>query len=364
MTPPDDLYARLEVATDASPEVIEVAWRSLLRLHHPDVAGPQGSSARSASTSPTTGSAILPSATDTTASAGSAVTSACPASERECGRAAGTVRRARTEPSGMEAVRGPRVRKSRRTRRVRVPAIPRRHWPSSYRGSPGLTRRIDRLACAEATPIAFGATIARFLHPTDWRHSRRWRRRSREAGSGCGGPTGSARRRGGIRDRARARRLSRRLPQRAVPRTSSGTFDPWLGGGGRAAALRPERRCCPRAHRSASRARSRRSGRARGGRAGSRVVAADDSWPPSTSPDEDEALRVSSVLGARDAAAAFPARGDPAVVTRARRSAARLAHLLVLRHAFAPASFAALTARWRPRFLPEDQRGPRVRRPS
>ena len=40
--PSDDLYARLELPTDARPEAIEIAWRALLRRHHPDVAGPQG----------------------------------------------------------------------------------------------------------------------------------------------------------------------------------------------------------------------------------------------------------------------------------------------------------------------------------
>jgi curved DNA-binding protein CbpA len=39
LVPDDDLYARLEVAVDASPEAIELAWRALLKLHHPDVAG-------------------------------------------------------------------------------------------------------------------------------------------------------------------------------------------------------------------------------------------------------------------------------------------------------------------------------------
>jgi molecular chaperone DnaJ len=39
LLPDDDLYARLEVGVDASPEAIEVAWRALLRRHHPDVAG-------------------------------------------------------------------------------------------------------------------------------------------------------------------------------------------------------------------------------------------------------------------------------------------------------------------------------------
>jgi hypothetical protein len=91
----------------------------------------------------------------------------------------------------------------------------------------------------------------------------------------------------------------------------------------------------------------------------------DDPWPPGTSPDDDEALRVSSVLAAHDAAAAIDgSAADRATVARARRVAARLAHLLVLRHAFPPATFAALTRPWRPRFLPDDRPAPRVRRPG
>src|SRR6187402_2006229 len=39
MIPVDDLYARLELPLDASPEAVEVAWRALLKRHHPDVAG-------------------------------------------------------------------------------------------------------------------------------------------------------------------------------------------------------------------------------------------------------------------------------------------------------------------------------------
>ena len=37
--PPDDLYARLELLAGAAPEAIEIAWRALLKRHHPDVAG-------------------------------------------------------------------------------------------------------------------------------------------------------------------------------------------------------------------------------------------------------------------------------------------------------------------------------------
>src|SRR5262245_44239228 len=39
--PDDDLYRRLGVPPDAGVEAIEVAWRALLRRHHPDVAGPE-----------------------------------------------------------------------------------------------------------------------------------------------------------------------------------------------------------------------------------------------------------------------------------------------------------------------------------
>jgi hypothetical protein len=37
--PIDDLYARLELPMDAAAEAIEIAWRALLKRHHPDVAG-------------------------------------------------------------------------------------------------------------------------------------------------------------------------------------------------------------------------------------------------------------------------------------------------------------------------------------
>jgi hypothetical protein len=71
------------------------------------------------------------------------------------------------------------------------------------------------------------------------------------------------------------------------------------------------------------------------------------------------------LLAAEDAAAAIgEAAGDRATVRRARLAAARLAHLLVLRHAFAPSAYAALTRPWRPRFVPDERAGPRVRRPG
>src|SRR6185436_18546111 len=50
----------------------------------------------------------------------------------------------------------------------------------------------------------------------------------------------------------------------------------------------------------------------------------DDRRPPGTSPEDDEALRVSSILAAGDAAAAIPqGLADAATTGRAGRSAAR-----------------------------------------
>src|SRR5262245_27667810 len=39
LIPADDLYARLELPVDSSSEAVEIAWRALLKRHHPDVAG-------------------------------------------------------------------------------------------------------------------------------------------------------------------------------------------------------------------------------------------------------------------------------------------------------------------------------------
>jgi hypothetical protein len=71
------------------------------------------------------------------------------------------------------------------------------------------------------------------------------------------------------------------------------------------------------------------------------------------------------MLAVRDAAGAVATDGvDGPTAARARRAAGRIAHLLVLRHAFAAAEFAALTRPWRPRFLADQPAGPRVRRPG
>jgi hypothetical protein len=99
-------------------------------------------------------------------------------------------------------------------------------------------------------------------------------------------------------------------------------------------------------------------------RQGARERLGDDPWPPGTSPEDDEVLRVSSVLAARDAAAAVGGSDlDGRVIDRARRAAARIAHLLVLRHAFAQGTFDALTAPWRPHLVLNRAPGLSVRGP-
>ena len=84
-------------------------------------------------------------------------------------------------------------------------------------------------------------------------------------------------------------------------------------------------------------------------RAGGSVVLGDPPWPPGLDPEEDEGLRVSSVLARRDAiAAAAPAihaldrrRGD-----RATALLDWTAHALVLRHGFRQDELGGLLAPW------------------
>jgi hypothetical protein len=78
----------------------------------------------------------------------------------------------------------------------------------------------------------------------------------------------------------------------------------------------------------------------------------DPPWPAATSPEEDDALRVSSELAAADAVdavdRALSGTGSTGIrtVAGARRAAARIAHLLVLRHAFPIRAFDRHAAPW------------------
>ena len=332
--PPDDLYARLEISIDASPEAIEVAWRSLLRQHHPDVAGPSGlerakriNVAHDWLSDPELRSRY----------------------DHERG-----LRRSVRETGG----RDPRDD----GRNIRGDGRPARHAAAPRPADPAeaIARfldqvatlepdELDRLACAEPPPIAFGATIARFLPP-----DRLAALEAMEAAVAARlDPAAAAR--PGVRDAVEGYAtelvlgsflddlLTEPFRDRARERLTRG-WDAAVG----QPRYGPERRCGPRAARAPGGARRgrRRVARRHGPARRLRRRDSDDPWPPGTSPDDDEALRVSSILASRDAADAVPAGGvDRAALARARWSAARLAHLLVLRHAFAPRTFASLTRR-------------------
>jgi len=343
--PADDLYASLEIAFDASPEVIEVAWRSLLRQHHPDVAGPTGleRSKRINVAHDWLGDPVLRARYD-----------------RERG-----LRTSIRDSGGRDPRRDDRVvPRAARHRTVEPGETLARFLDRVATLEPD---EVDRLACAEPSPIAFAATIARFL-PPDRLAALEEMETALDARLD---PLAAAR--PGVRDAVEGYAtelvlgsfldalLSEPFRDRTRERLTRGwdaaVGQPRYGPNGISVrALIARLTALDAAGVATLGATVRRSGIDDG---------RDDPWPPDTSPQDDEALRVSSILAARDAAAAIPANAaDRATVARARWAAARLAHLLVLRHAFAPAAFAALTRPWRPRFLADERPGPRVHRPG
>ncbi len=344
--PADDLYARLEIGVDASPEVVELAWRSLLRQHHPDVAG-EGGLERSKRINVAHDWLSDP-----------------------------DLRARYDHERGLRtSVRETGGRDPRRDARAAPrPIRPRPVDPAETlalfldRVAALEPDEIDRLACAEPAPIAFGATIARFLPP--------------EQGAALDAmETAVAARldpaaavRPGVRDAVEnygtelvlGPFLDELLSEPFRERTGERLTRGWDAAVGQ-----------PRYGPNGDAVRALIGRLAALDAAGVRALAAiakrvgvdderdDGPWPAGFSPDDDEALRVSSVLAVRDAAAAIQHDlGDRATVARAGRSAARLAHLLVLRHAFAASAFASLTRPWRPRFLPDDRPAARVRRPG
>lgn len=341
--PADDLYARLEIPADASPEVIEVAWRALLRRYHPDVAGPAG------------------------------LDTAKRINVAHDWLSDPALRARYDRERGLRGIRdGVRPRDPRRDDRPPARAVRHRPVDPAEALARFLARvailepdEIDRLACAEPAPIAFGATIARFLPPDRLAalaamegavHARLDPTAAshpgvREAVEGYGtelvlGPFLDELLSEPFRDRAR---------ERLTRGWEAAVGQPRYGPNGvMVRALL-----------------SRLAALDTGGVAALATAGGvgwdarnDGPWPPGTSPEDDEALRVSSTLAARDAAGAVPRSGlDATTVARARRVAGRLAHLLVLRHAFAPASFSVLIAPWVPRFVSDDRPSARVHRP-
>ena len=321
--PADDLYARLGVPRDASTEAIEVAWRGLLRRHHPDVAGPEANELAKR----------INVAHDWLSD---------PDMRRRYDRERGVGpagSRSRSRPPGEGGVMTPRPAPRRPpTMAERVAAVVDRvdHFTVDD---------LDRLALAELAPIAFLATLRRFVTadlqavlddaerdaferlPTAARQDPA----IRDAITGkladlvlgdaldelLGDPAG-----------ARARERLTRGWDAAVGQPRYGPATPAVEALlGRLAELSPgELRALAAT--------------------GTRERLGDVPWPGGTSPEEDDALRVSSELAGRDAAGAVPVGTSATATAAARRAASRVAHLLVLRHAIHAAEFDRLAGPW------------------
>jgi curved DNA-binding protein CbpA len=345
LLPADDLYARLEVPAAASPAAIEIAWRALLRRHHPDVAGPDGLAAATA----------INVAHDWL-------------SDPDLRARYDRERGIRTGRRGRAAAWGD-VGESRaatpRTRPTVRRAPPDRHAALAAfldRVTRLTADELDRLDCAASTPIAFVASIERFL--------------SKEQLAAVA---------------AVEAEIKSRLPQASWtrPQVRDAVFgaalehvlgefldehldEPFRG----------------RVRERLTRGWDAAIGQPRYGPAGADIEAlirrveglspvelrslaaaappdglGEEPWPVDTTPEDDEALRVSSVLAARDVARVVGDRSlDRTTLERARASAARLAHLVVLRPSYPAAEWERLTRPWRSVLSDERRRQPSVRR--
>jgi hypothetical protein len=343
LVPNDDLYARLEVDPDSSPEAIELAWRALLRKHHPDVAGDDAGALERAKRINVAHDWL--SDPDLRARydadrAGVPFAAASPTgagSRRRSGRAG----------------RGPWRRPAWSPSRHRARTTPRRTDLSSGTPEERLARflsrverltpdELDRLAAAEPPPIAFLATVRRFLAPE-----------ARSAYAACEAAlvarVPAARwAETGIRegllaagaevvlapslDDLLAEPFRSRARDRLLRAWDASVDQPRYGPNGAAveALLSRVRAWAP-------------ADLAVFLRASLGVDSSNRPWPASLDREEDEALRISAELAARDVAAAVPVRGVAATpAARARRLAARLGHATALRHAYPPGVYARI----------------------
>lgn len=345
--PADDLYDRLGLPADASFEAIEIAWRGLLRKHHPDVAGPAG---------------LDPAKRINVAHDWLSDPDLRAQYDRE--------RRMTDDAAGGRGGHGRGHGVAGTSRATRGTAWesppPRQRPPTTAERVAAVTERVgrlsvdelDRLSLAEPAPIAFLATLRRFVTPEIMTQLDLAER----AVSAALPPT--AHRVSAIRDAVvgrvaeliladlleellgdpageRARERLTRGWDAAVGQPRYGPATPTVVG------LLERLRHAPAADL-----------RWLAG-TGVRERLGEPPWPDATSRDEDETLRVSSELAARDAGAAAAQAGASAA---ARRAAARVAHLLVLRHAFAASVFDRHAAPWLDSWIQgARETGPRVR---
>jgi curved DNA-binding protein CbpA len=323
--PSDDLYARLGIPRDASPEAIDLAWRGLLRKHHPDIAGPDAlelakriNIAHDWLSDPELRRRYDHEHGDGIRSGRS------PRGPGRTDRPAAGWRPPRREPTKAELVAAVIERSGRLTR-----------------------DELDRLALAEPAPIAFLATLRRFVPPELDAVIERAER------AAIANLPPAARRDlatrdavvGQLADLVLGDILEALLGDPAGPRARERLTRGWDAAVGQPRygpatgaigdLLERLRALTPEEVRSLA-------------TTGTRERLGTAPWPRATSPEEDDALRVSSELASADAAAAFD--GIDGVGERhtaaARRAAGRVAHLLVLRHAFPAREFDRHAAPW------------------
>jgi hypothetical protein len=334
LLPVDDLYARLELPQDASFEAVEVAWRALLKRHHPDVAGGAADADERAKR--------INVAHDWLSDP--ELRARYDRERRRDGRAArsGAVPRrgAPYPPAGPRRAASPPPRPLRR-RPVDAEEALVRHLDRIERLTPD---EIDRLTLAETPPIAFVASIARFLSPdlllrlesVEQRvHERlpravRWNPGVRDSAVGYGQEIVLA----AFLDEHLSGDFRERVRERLTRGWTAAVDQPRYGPNGPAVtrAIGALRRLPVNDLRRLAAAAAAQPN-PRGGLP----------WPPGLRPDEDDALRVSSDLARRDAVAAL---AEP-IPAPARRSLERAVHALVLRHGFGTSAADALIGPWR-----------------
>ena len=326
LLPADNLYARLEVPVDASAEAIEIAWRALLRRHHPDVAGETGLAAATA----------INVAHDWL-------------SDPDLRARYDRERGIRTRASGAgawrdgggpsRAVARPRVMRRPVDRRATLAAFMNRVMRLN-------ADELDRLDCAAATPIAFVASIERFLS-----EDQRKAVAAAEADVQARLPQASWQR-PHVRDAVVGAALEivlgefldehldepfrGRVRERLTRGWDAAVGQPRYGPAGAEveALIRRIERLTPAELRALA-------------ATGTTQALGDEPWPADTTPEDDEALRVSSVLAQQDVTRVIAGASlDRASLERARRAAGRLAHLIVLRSSYPAAEWQRLTRPW------------------
>ena len=335
MLPRDDLYARLELPVDCSPEAIEIAWRALLKRHHPDVAGADADDVAKR----------INVAHDWLSD---------PALRERYDRERHAGRRS-SRPTDLRGRAGRGVRRAPVPPRPRAPADPAEALARHLVRIGRLTKdELDRLALAESPPIAFVATIARFLSPDRLEAVEAVERRvaaALPAKSRWDAPTRDAIVAyahelilGPFLDEHLSEPFRERVRERLARGWEAAVDQPRYGPNTSVVVAALERlRSMPPGRR------AQLVVEASGLRAATPAsLRADLPWPAGLSAHDDDALRVSSALAQADAVAIV---GDPAPAI-ARRSLARAMHGLVLRHAFKPAELERLLGPWR-EILPE-----------